>query len=139
MRPKWASTSPNMTIGQIVIIKEDNMPPGKWLLGKIIDITSGQDHLVRVVDLQCSVNGNTTTLRRPVTKVCVLPISDNAKGEPPISDNAKGKTPISENAKSETPNSENAKDKTQPILNESTGSSNAGSMLKNLKRKKEMN
>lgn len=72
-RPKWAQAKLNLRVGQIVLIKEDNLPPGKWLIGLITGTIEGKDGKVRVVNLKTA----TSTLQRPIHKVCLLPIEDN--------------------------------------------------------------
>jgi Family of unknown function (DUF5641) len=56
----------------IVMIKEDNLPPTQWLLGRVVEVQPGQDGLVRVVTLKTK-NG---ICKRPVVKLCILPIHD---------------------------------------------------------------
>lgn len=68
-RPKWKQPHANLKVGQIVLIKEDNMPPTKWILGRIIETFTGQDGLVRSARLIC-------------------------KGDPPTKRGVKGKAPI---------------------------------------------
>ncbi|GFW01361.1 hypothetical protein TNCV_5030141 [Trichonephila clavipes] len=36
-RTKWKSPNHNFKVGEIVIIKEDNIPPATWPLGKVIE------------------------------------------------------------------------------------------------------
>lgn len=72
-RPKWTQPAPNLEVGQIVIIQDDNLPPGKWLLGKITKTIQGEDGLVRVVDLKC----HQKEIRRSIKKLRLLPITDN--------------------------------------------------------------
>ena len=66
---KWCKCSPNLRVGDIVILREDNMTPSKWPLGRVVSVYTGQDGLVRVV----SVKTATGTYRRPITKVVLLP------------------------------------------------------------------
>ncbi|CAH2084595.1 unnamed protein product [Euphydryas editha] len=47
---------------------EDNVPPAKWLLGKIIKKFPGPDNVTRVVSIKCK----TGEYRRPVSKICIL-------------------------------------------------------------------
>lgn len=68
-RPKWTVANANLKLGQIVLIKEDNLPPGKWLLAIVTGTTEGQDGKVRVVNLRTA----TGHLQRPIHKVCPLP------------------------------------------------------------------
>lgn len=69
-RHKWSCQNPEPKIGDLVLVKEDNLPPAKWLYGIIIDKHPGLDKITRVVSLKC--NGN--IFKRPVSKICVLPI-----------------------------------------------------------------
>lgn len=68
-RYKWNTKNTDPDIDDVVILKEDNMPPSKWLLGKIIKKHVGPDNLTRVVTVKCK-NG---TYKRPVSKICILP------------------------------------------------------------------
>ena len=67
-RPKFQESLSNIQLDTIVLIKEDGLPPGKWVLGKIIDTHPGKDDKVRVV----SIKTVTGIFKRPITKVCPL-------------------------------------------------------------------
>ncbi|XP_053685941.1 uncharacterized protein LOC128735484 [Sabethes cyaneus] len=69
VRYKWHKKV-EVEVGQLVLIKKDNMPVQKWLLGRIIEVIPGTEGVVRVVDVKTE-NG---ILRRPVSKLCFLPI-----------------------------------------------------------------
>lgn len=69
-RQKWNQTKDNIITGDLVIIKDSNLPPNKWLLGRIIMTYPGSDQLTRVMDIKTK-NG---ILKRPISKVCKLPI-----------------------------------------------------------------
>ena len=62
---KWHHPTRNPQIGDIVILQEDNFIPSKWPLGRIIEIHSGRDGLVRVVQVKTSSG----TYRRPTSKI----------------------------------------------------------------------
>ncbi|XP_055907765.1 uncharacterized protein LOC129942744 [Eupeodes corollae] len=68
-RAKWASSRPNITIGSLVIIHEDNLPPQKWLLGRVTKIIEGPDGRVRVADIKTSRG----EFRRPIRKLAAIP------------------------------------------------------------------
>jgi hypothetical protein len=70
-RPKWQQIEVNVKIGDLVTIKDQKLPPGKWLLGKVIDIHEGSDKLTRVATIQTSKN----TIQRVINKLCVLPVN----------------------------------------------------------------
>lgn len=72
-RPKWKNVMPNLTIGSLVILKEDNSPPMYWPMARITNVFPGSDNLVRTVEVK-TANGRLH--RRSVTKVCLLPIEN---------------------------------------------------------------
>jgi hypothetical protein len=67
-RHKWRNIQPNVKIGELVLVKEDNLPPLVWKKAMISDLHPGKDGLTRVVTLKTS----TGTLKRPITKICLL-------------------------------------------------------------------
>ena len=69
IRSKWSKQQHNVEPGTIVIVHEDNMPPQKWLLGRVVSSMPGKDSKVRVVDIQTSKG----LIRRPIRKIAVLP------------------------------------------------------------------
>lgn len=68
-RHKWAYQSPEPSVGSVVLIKEDDMPPGRWLLGVVEQKHPGPDEITRVV----SIRTKNSIIKRPVTKLCILP------------------------------------------------------------------
>ncbi|XP_013194101.2 uncharacterized protein LOC106137743 [Amyelois transitella] len=54
--------------GMLVVIKDDNLPPLKWHLGRIIDIFPGKDGVARVADIRTS----TGIVKRSYSKICPL-------------------------------------------------------------------
>lgn len=73
-RSKWFNVQPNIKIGQLVIIHEDNTPPQQWHLARVSKTITGSDGKVRVVELK-SKNGY---CRRPIHKVAPLPSQEDA-------------------------------------------------------------
>ncbi|XP_050064280.1 uncharacterized protein LOC126553152 [Aphis gossypii] len=71
VRGRWVSQTEQMKIGDIVIIKEEFAPPGKWKLGRVAKTHPGSDGIVRVVTLKTA---NCDELKRPVVKLCRLPV-----------------------------------------------------------------
>ena len=56
----------------MVIIKEDNTLPSKWIMGRIIEVFCGKDNKVWV----CSVKTKGVIFKKTVTKLCILPLKD---------------------------------------------------------------
>jgi hypothetical protein len=51
-RSKWNQEKPNAAVGDLVLIKEDNLPPLKWVLGNILEVSIGSDSKIRGVALK---------------------------------------------------------------------------------------
>jgi hypothetical protein len=71
-RYKWAFKTPEPEVGDIVLVKEDDLPPSKWLFGRILIKHAGSDGLTRVVSLKYK----NSVVKRPTSKLCVLPINE---------------------------------------------------------------
>lgn len=69
-RTKWTRQHGNLAVGTLVLIKEDHLPPLKWLLGRVIQTHVGVDGNVRVVSVR-TINGIFT---RAISKICPLPV-----------------------------------------------------------------
>ncbi|XP_075163012.1 uncharacterized protein LOC142235634 [Haematobia irritans] len=68
-RYKWKTTQQNLKINDFVIVKEDNLPPNEWCLGRVVRVFKGADSNVRVAEVRTQ-NGLIT---RPLVKLCILP------------------------------------------------------------------
>lgn len=69
-RTKWSMPEEDLTIDTLVLIREPTAPLA-WKLGRIIQLHPGPDGVARVATLQ-TANG---VLKRPVVKLCPLPMS----------------------------------------------------------------
>ncbi|XP_049886484.1 uncharacterized protein LOC126380961 [Pectinophora gossypiella] len=70
-RSKWHYAGKDFQVGDLVIIKEDHVPPARWLLGRVILTHPGNDGHVRVVTLKTK---NSDGVKRPTSKLIRLPI-----------------------------------------------------------------
>lgn len=68
-RTKWQTEATSININSLVLLKEDNLPPLKWKLGRIMTIHPGPDGVVRVADIK-TTNG---IIRRSFARICHLP------------------------------------------------------------------
>lgn len=53
-----------------MLIKDDDLPPAKWLLGKIHKLIKGNDNLVRAVEIKTK----NRILTRAVQYIVILPV-----------------------------------------------------------------
>lgn len=70
-RYKWSYQNPEPGIGDVVIVKEDDLPPSRWLLGRVVDKHPGMDGVTRVVTLRTKCS----TIKRATSKLIVLPVA----------------------------------------------------------------
>ncbi|XP_055585018.1 uncharacterized protein LOC129737879 [Uranotaenia lowii] len=65
---RWKSPV-KISVGRLVIIKDDNLPPCRWKMGRVEKLHPGSDGVVRVVTLKTATGPST----RPIEKLCILP------------------------------------------------------------------
>ncbi|XP_028164538.1 uncharacterized protein LOC114355741 isoform X1 [Ostrinia furnacalis] len=73
-RPKWLDVLPNVKVGTIVILKEDNVPVMSWPMARVTKVFPGHDGRVRAVEV---IRSNRKSHVRSIRKICILPIDDN--------------------------------------------------------------
>ncbi|XP_018368372.1 PREDICTED: uncharacterized protein LOC108764576 [Trachymyrmex cornetzi] len=71
-RTKWKENSSQLKEGTMVLIKEENLPPCRWRLGRVTSIHPGRDQVVRVATVRTS----TGTVHTTIAKLCPLPIEN---------------------------------------------------------------
>lgn len=70
-RTKWFKSLPELVkVNSLVLVKDDNLPPLQWMLGRVIVLHTSADGVVRSVTLKIS-NGH--SIKRSVHNLCVLP------------------------------------------------------------------
>ncbi|XP_045774363.1 uncharacterized protein LOC123873546 [Maniola jurtina] len=74
-RCKWMSGVDTLQPGMMVVIKDDNLPPLKWHLGRIINAIPGKDGISRVADIRTP----TGVVRRSFAKICPLFCEEEVK------------------------------------------------------------
>lgn len=67
-RPKWRQPTREFQEGDLVLIKDQRLPPGRWPMGRIMKKYPGKDQLTRTYDLRTSSG----VLQRSITKLCPL-------------------------------------------------------------------
>lgn len=86
VRNKWYKVHHNLKIGDMVLVQDENAPPARWPIGRIADVQSSADGLIRSATVNIpgrrKENGvfvtATTSLDRPVQKLCVLLPEDSS-------------------------------------------------------------
>jgi transposase InsO family protein len=70
-RQKWLVPKPNLRVGDLVLMHEDNVPRGAWPLARVTQVRKSSDDLVRTIVLRTK-NGE---YKRPIHKVVLLETS----------------------------------------------------------------
>ncbi|XP_025203176.1 uncharacterized protein LOC112600215 [Melanaphis sacchari] len=74
-RQKWlANRGPKLKIGTIVLVKEDDVPPMSWSMGRVVRVQAGDDGVIRVA----TILSKGKEISRAVRKLCPLPFEDNS-------------------------------------------------------------
>ena len=68
-RHKWQFEKDNVTPNSMVLLKEDNVPPCKWPMGRLLEVIKCPDGKVRVVIVK-TPHG---IFKRGISKICLLP------------------------------------------------------------------
>lgn len=67
-RQKWSTGRRNFSLGDVVLIVDSSAPRNSWVIGRITKIMPDSKGAVRSVCVQTK----TSSLERPVTKICLL-------------------------------------------------------------------
>ena len=67
-RQKWLTEKPNVSVGDLVLLVDENVPRNLWPMGRVVEVCQSDDKLVRNV----KVKTKCTCLTRPITKLVML-------------------------------------------------------------------
>lgn len=68
IRQKWNEKKRNLTVGDVVLVLDQNLPRNMWLLGRVIETLPDKSGFVRSVRVLTKTN----TLKRPINKLVLL-------------------------------------------------------------------
>lgn len=89
--------SPTISVGDVVIVKDEHLPRGQWKLGVVQEVATGRDNQVRAATVKVASSGRQhSTLKRPIQLLYPLEIRSEftyaaAPTKPSVSD--KSSTP----------------------------------------------
>lgn len=63
----------------LVLVKDENLPPMRWPLGRVVNLISGKDGVSRVADVRTT----SEIIRRAVNKLCLLPLKQCVASQAP--------------------------------------------------------
>jgi len=71
-RSKWRTSGPALTVNDVVLVKDENLPSMKWPLTRIVKLVPGRDAVGQVEAIRTS----SETTKRAVSKLCLLRLKD---------------------------------------------------------------
>ena len=71
-RSKWQKRERNISVGYIVLVKEDNATRNDWSLGRISEVTQSTDSNVRRTKATSCRAGKAKTYERPISSFVIL-------------------------------------------------------------------
>ena len=69
-KQKWDTVHPNLDVGDVVLLVDEDVKRNKWPMGRITETFPGDDGLVRKVSVRPS--GSEISLSRSIAKVVLL-------------------------------------------------------------------
>ncbi|XP_059059534.1 uncharacterized protein LOC131852816 [Achroia grisella] len=76
-RTRWKSGTGDPKVGDMVLLRNENIPPQSWRLGRVTKLHHGADNICRVVDIYTARG----TIRRAVRYIVKLPVEDTEEIE----------------------------------------------------------
>ena len=74
-RQKWTKLNPNFTVGDVVIIADDNLPRNAWHVGVILETRNDKRGVVRSAKIKTA----TSVFDRPITKLCLISAAETVQ------------------------------------------------------------
>ncbi|XP_073720576.1 uncharacterized protein [Misgurnus anguillicaudatus] len=71
-RRKWQADQPNLAIGDVVLLKDNQVKRNVWPTGLIVKTYPGQDKRVRKVDVRIIKEGTPKVYTRPISEIVLL-------------------------------------------------------------------
>ncbi|XP_015124831.1 uncharacterized protein LOC107046673 [Diachasma alloeum] len=99
---KWNQRRENIKVGDMVLMVDEDHPPAKWTIGRVVAVHPGEDGLARVAIIKTSravvltrpdgtpniqrITSSSITFIRPIIKLCLLPTDPPPAEHPPEDD-----------------------------------------------------
>ncbi|XP_051864122.1 uncharacterized protein LOC127566214 [Drosophila albomicans] len=74
-RSKWRTPDRRLQVNDLVLVKDENLPPLRWPLARVMALIPGKDDECQVAELKTTC-GST---RRTINKLCPLPLKDDVE------------------------------------------------------------
>ena len=71
-RRKWQTVAPNLSVNDVVLLKDKTTHRNEWPVGMITRIFPSEDNMVRKTEVRILKDGKQTTYLRPITELVLL-------------------------------------------------------------------
>lgn len=71
-RPKWKTQEPNVQVGTVVLMKDDDCARNYWPSGIVQRVFPSDDGKIRQVELRIICDGKPVTFVRPISQIVIL-------------------------------------------------------------------
>ncbi|XP_022096554.1 uncharacterized protein LOC110982458 [Acanthaster planci] len=78
-RQKWTQTTPDLSEGDVVILRQKELPRNRWPLARVTKTYPSDDSRVRKVDIVICVDGTRRTYLRPISELVLLERASDSK------------------------------------------------------------
>ena len=72
VRTKWCDRRRNLAVGDVVIVKDDDVFRNEWPMGKVVEALKSEDEKVRKVKVMTYRHGQLKTVYRPISQIVLL-------------------------------------------------------------------
>lgn len=76
-RFKWATPGRQMRVRDMVLVRNENTPPQRWMMRRVIEVFPGRDGRVR----SCRIQTQRSVYERPISQLVYLPIDDSTMND----------------------------------------------------------
>lgn len=72
VRSKWHHRRRNLTVGDIIIVKDEDQQRNDWPLGRVTEVNETKDGIVRKATITVRKDGKLKSVLRPIKEVILL-------------------------------------------------------------------
>lgn len=80
-RSKWNEQRPDLSEGDVILVKDSEVHSNSWPLGRIVEAIKSEDHKVRKVKIAIYRSGHVKVILRPINKLVMI-LSHKVSSEP---------------------------------------------------------
>ncbi|XP_028416432.1 uncharacterized protein LOC114540496 [Dendronephthya gigantea] len=78
-RSKWERKETDLTVGDLVLVKDKELPRNKWQMGKVTESIKSEDGKIRKARILGCKDGKSKSVFRPITELVLLLAAQNGQ------------------------------------------------------------